>query len=68
MENRLDIIGQILWFAIPVAPLVTTAIVWEYSHHKKLTRLLIGLGLGFCISMILFCLSWGILMRDGLGQ
>ena len=62
-----DVVGQILWFSIPVTPFITIPLVWKFSSQKKVVRILIGLALAAVISFFLFHISLAICFRNGLG-
>lgn len=66
-SNTIDIIGEVCWFLMFATPLITIPLVWKYSKHGKLHKIITGLLLAFVLSFIFFIISWGILLRDGLG-
>jgi len=63
----LDTIGKILWFAMFFTPVLTIPFVWRKSKEKPIYKIVYGLGLAFLISLVLFLISWNILLRNGLG-
>ncbi len=66
--DGLDIVGEVLWFSIPVTPLITIPFAWKlFSEQKKVVRIFIGLAIAFIISFFLFHISLAICFRNGLG-
>ena len=63
----MDEVGKLLWYSMFLTPVVTIPIVWVRSKERKIIRVLYGLGLALVISLLLFVISFSILMRDGLG-
>jgi len=64
----MDLLGEILWFAMFFTPLVTLPLVWKYNtSNTKTMRVIIGLLLAFIISFVFFIVSFSIFLRDGLG-
>jgi len=63
----LDTVGEILFYAIFLTPLLTIPLVWKCSKADKIYRILIGIGLAILISFVFFIISFAILFRDGLG-
>tara|TARA_Y100001934_G_C12021817_1_gene617168 strand:+ start:459 stop:653 length:195 start_codon:yes stop_codon:yes gene_type:complete len=63
----MDILGQILWYAIPLTPLLTIPIVWRLSKQKKIVRILMGLGLACILSFMFYHISLAICFRNGMG-
>lgn len=66
-EQTIDLLGQILWFALFSTPLITVPIVWWFFKVRKVLRLLIGLLLACVLSLFLYQISLAILFRDGFG-
>jgi hypothetical protein len=63
-----DTIGEILWYAIFITPLIIVPIVWKYYTTKsKLARFVVGMLVSLLLSAILFLISMSIFMRGGLG-
>ena len=62
----MDMLGQILWYAIPLTLLLTIPIVWRLSKQKKIVRVLIGLGLACILSFMFYHISLTICFRDGM--
>ena len=63
----MDTLGQILWIAMFLTPLITIPIVWRYKEMSKVSRILIGLFLAGVISVSLYNISLDILFREGMG-
>jgi len=66
-EIEMDIIGQILWYAMFATPVLTIPLAWRLFPVKKIYRLIIGLLLAFILSFFLFHISLAICFRDGMG-
>jgi len=66
-DNKMDTIGQIFWYAIPLTPLLTIPLVWRLSKQRKIVRVLIGLGFALVLSFIFYLISLAIIFRDGMG-
>jgi len=66
-NNTLDAIGEICWYLIFATPFITLPLVWKYSKQSKWYKIIFGILFAFILSFILFIISWGILLRDGLG-
>ena len=64
----MDVIGQILWFAMFLTPLLTIPLVWKQKKIKKIYRIMIGLLLAVLISLFLYYISLSIIFRDGMGS
>ncbi len=63
----MDLLGQILWFAIFLTPLITIPIAWHLVKGKIIYRILLAIVLTIIASFILYILSLAILFRNGLG-
>jgi hypothetical protein len=66
-ESIIDIIGEIMWIMVFVAPLLSVIIVWRTFEINKFFRIVIGLIIGLFISMICFYISLEIIFRHGMG-
>ncbi|SDQ07330.1 hypothetical protein SAMN05216294_0179 [Flagellimonas zhangzhouensis] len=66
-KDKVDTLGQIVWFAIPFTPLFTIPIICKLSNSRKIYRILWGLGLELIMSLILYLLSISIVFRNGMG-
>ncbi len=67
MDSFIDMIGQICWFAMFIAPIVSIIFYWKFGEYKKIYKIAVGLLVG-CIFSLLFCIvATCILFRDGLG-
>jgi len=63
----MDFLGQVLWFAIFLTPLITIPIAWHLIKGKIIYRILLAVALTIITSFILYMLSLAILFRDGMG-
>jgi hypothetical protein len=63
----MDILGQILWFSMFATPLITIPLAWKFIKEKKAVRLIIGILFAAMLSLFLYIISLGILLRNGLG-
>ena len=63
----MDLLGQILWFAMFGTPLLTVPFTWRLMNTKKIYRVIVGLFLALLLSFFLFHLSLAIIFRDGMG-
>ena len=64
----METLGQILWFAMFLTPVVTIPLVWKLLPGNKIVRVLLGLLLAACLSFFLFYISLGMIFHDGLGS
>jgi uncharacterized membrane-anchored protein YitT (DUF2179 family) len=62
-----DIIGQILWFSMPLTPLVTVPLMWRWKNASKILRVIVALFLAFLISAFFYAVSLSIVFRNGMG-
>jgi hypothetical protein len=67
MENIIDSIGQILWFSAFATPLITIPLFWKQKDLKILYRIIFSLLFALAISIVLFSIAMGIMLRHGLG-
>jgi lipoprotein signal peptidase len=68
MDSFLDVFAEILWYSIPITPIITIPIVWRFAkNEKKITRVLYGLLFAGAISICFFAVSMGLCFRNGLG-
>lgn len=67
--NFLDIIGQILWFGIPILPIFSVSyIIWKYRKEKIFTSILIKVVVfSLVLSIFLYLICFSIVFRDGMG-
>jgi hypothetical protein len=66
--DALDIVGNILWYAIFLTPMITIIISLKYGKQQKIVmRMVVGLLYGLAFSVIFFLVSMGIFLRSGLG-
>jgi hypothetical protein len=63
----MDIIGQILWFAMFGTPLLTIPLTWRLLPIKKVYRVIVGLLFALVLSFLLYHISLAIIFRDGMG-
>lgn len=63
----LDLIGQVLWFGILATPLPSFLLVRKMKLQRTAVRVLVFIGLTLGLALLLFSLSWAILLRNGLG-
>ena len=62
--DAIDTIGEVLWFSIPLTPLITIPFAWKvFIGQKKFIRVLIGLAIAFVISLLGFSQIAGILVE-----
>lgn len=66
-DNKMDTIGQIFWYVIPLTPLLTIPLVWRLSKVRKIVRVGIGLGFALLLSFIFYLISLAIIFRGGMG-
>lgn len=66
-EQTIDLLGQILWFAMFTTPLITVPFVWRFFKVRKVFSLLIGLVLACFLSLFLYQISLPIILRNGFG-
>jgi len=66
-EHTSDTIGQILWFAMFLTPLLTVPLVWRFFKVQKVFRVLIGLVLAGFISFLLYHLSLRLIFSESPG-
>ena len=62
----IDQIGQALWFAIFITPLISFPIVWRFSNSGKFQKTLMSLALAIVLAALFFTISMAILLRNGL--
>lgn len=63
----MDLLGQILWFAMFGTPILTIPLVWRFMDTKKVYRVIVGLLIAFVLSFLLYHISLAIIFRDGMG-
>jgi hypothetical protein len=63
----MDIIGQILWFAMFLTPVVTIPLAWKLLPFKKVYRIIIGLLISLLLSFLFYHICLAIIFRDGMG-
>jgi len=63
----MDLLGQILWFAMFATPILTIPLVWRFLDTKKVYRVIVGLLIAFVLSFLLYHISLAIIFRDGMG-
>jgi hypothetical protein len=63
----MDLLGQILWFAMFGTPVLTVPLTWHLMTTKKVYRVLVGLLLAVILSFFLYYISLAIIFRDGMG-
>jgi hypothetical protein len=66
-DYKMDLLGQILWFAMFGTPILTIPVAWRLMDSKKFYRILVGLVCAFILSSFLYCISLAIIFRDGMG-
>jgi hypothetical protein len=65
--SNLDVIGQALWFGIPLTPLFTIPLIWKWKRASKILRVIVALVIAFLISAFFYTVSISILFRNGMG-
>lgn len=63
----MEILGQIFWYAIPLTPLITVPIAWQFRRCTQILRIIIGLGLAGLISLMLYFVSLAVCFSEGMG-
>ncbi|MBA4196194.1 MAG: hypothetical protein C0459_01440 [Chitinophaga sp.] len=63
----MDLLGEILWFAMFFTPIFTIPLVWRKIDGSKIYRVLFGLFIALIISFFLYFISLAIIFRNGLG-
>lgn len=63
----MDLLGQILWYAMFGTPILTLPLAWRLKKTGKVFRIIIGLLTALVLSFVLFHLSIAIIFRDGMG-
>jgi len=63
----LDKIGEFLWCAMFLTPLLTIPIFWKLSNLSKVYRILLGLLFACFLSSVFFLIILWILEQNGLG-
>jgi hypothetical protein len=63
----MELLGQILWFAMFGTPLLTIPLAWRLMNTMKVYRLIVGLIFAFILSFFLYYISLAIIFRDGMG-
>lgn len=63
----MDLLGQILWFAMFGTPILTIPLAWRLMDTKKIYRIIVGLILAAVLSFFLYNISLAIIFRDGMG-
>ena len=66
-ENFKDTIGEIFWFIMFLAPIISMFFVWKFLKIEKIYRIIIGIILGLFISLLCYYISMGIIFRNGMG-
>ncbi len=67
--NFLDIIGQILWFGIPIIPIFSLSyIILKYRKEKFFVSILLKtIIVSLVLSIFLYLICFSIAFRDGMG-
>ena len=65
--ETLDVIGEIFWYLIFLAPIICVAICWNFMSNRKFVRVITGIFIGLLVSILCYFISLAILFRDGLG-
>ena len=63
----MDLLGQILWYAMFGTPILTVPITWRLINAKKTFRVVVGLCMALILSFLLYHISLEIIFRDGMG-
>lgn len=63
----LDVVGEVLFFGIPVTPLLGWLMVRRKTHWSAWEKLMAVLLIASVLSLFFFFIALAILFRDGLG-
>ena len=63
----MELLGQILWFAMFGTPLLTIPMAWRLMNTMKVYRVIVGLIFAFILSFFLYYICLAIIFRDGMG-
>ncbi len=63
----MDLLGQILWFAMFATPILAIPLAWRLRDTKKVYRVIVGLIFALILSFFLYHISLAIIFRDGMG-
>jgi hypothetical protein len=63
----MDFLGQLIWVAMFLTPVLTIPLAWRLMDVRKVYRLLTGILIAALLSIILYFISLAIIFRDGLG-
>lgn len=63
----MNLLGQVLWFAMFGTPILTVPLAWRLMSTKKIYRAIAGLFFALMLSVILYQVSLAIIFRDGMG-
>ncbi|MES2545862.1 MAG: hypothetical protein V4548_13330 [Bacteroidota bacterium] len=63
----MDLIGEMLWFAMFATPLLTIPMAWKLMDTKKKYRIFMGLFFALLLSFFFYHISLAICFRDGMG-
>jgi hypothetical protein len=66
-EHITDTIGQILWVAMFLTPLIAIPFVWKFFKVQKVFRVIFGLVLAGIMSYFLYHISLALIFKDGFG-
>ncbi len=66
-EQTSDSIGQLLFYLVFIAPLLSVFLCWRVLKIKIIYRIIFGLILGLALSFILFSISLAFVFRNGMG-
>lgn len=63
----MELLGQILWYAMFGTPILTIPLAWRLIDTKKVYRVIVGLIFAFILSFFLYHISLAIIFRDAMG-
>lgn len=63
----MDLLGQLLWYAIFITPVLAIPLAWRLMDTRKIYRLLAGLFFAAVLSTFLYLISLAIIFREGMG-
>lgn len=63
----MDLLGQILWFAMFGTPILTIPLAWRLMDSNKISRVIVGLIFALILSFCFYFISMAIIFRDGIG-
>ncbi len=68
MEARLDQIGECLFFAAILTPIITVLLFLRLKKIHWFSRVLLGLSIGLSLGALFWWISMEILFRNGMGS